>query len=51
MMRPADSPTVREPSDCRYLGYVEDGIVAKLTTLGDVGAHCDFDELPMRSAE
>ncbi len=51
MTRSADSQTRRAPSVCSYLGYVENGIVAKLTTLSDPGTHCDFDELPMHPAE
>ncbi len=51
MIRSADSQTVSEPRVCKYLGYVEDGKVAKLTILSDVGAHCDFDELPLRPAD
>ena len=34
---------------CKYIGYVENGIVAKLTTLSEPGTHCRFDELPLRS--
>lgn len=34
---------------CKYIGYVEDGIVTRLTTLSKPGTHCRFDELPLRS--
>jgi len=34
---------------CKYIGYVENGIVTKLTTLSKPGNHCPFDELPLRS--
>ena len=34
---------------CKYIGYVENGIVTKLTTLSEPGTHCRFDELPLRS--
>lgn len=34
---------------CKYIGYVENGIVTRLTTLSKPGTHCRFDELPPRS--
>jgi len=34
---------------CKYIGYVENGIVTQLTTLSKPGTHCRFDELPLRS--
>ena len=34
---------------CKYIGYVENGIVIKLATLSKPGTHCRFDELPLRS--
>lgn len=34
---------------CKYIAYVEDGVVSKLTTLSKPGTHCRFDELPLRS--
>lgn len=35
------------PSVCSYLGYVERGIITKLTTLSEPGTHCAFQELPL----
>ena len=35
---------------CKYIGYVENGIVTRLTTLSKPGNHCRFDELPLRSS-
>ena len=34
---------------CEYIAYVEDGIVAQLTTLSKPGTHCRFQELPLYS--
>ena len=34
---------------CKYIGYVEEGTVTRLTTLSKPGTHCRFDELPLRS--
>ena len=34
---------------CKYIAYVEDGMVTELTTLSKPGTHCRFDELPRRS--
>lgn len=34
---------------CQYIGYVENGVVTKLTTLSKPGTNCRFDELPLRS--
>jgi hypothetical protein len=36
---------------CTYLGYVEGGVVAKITTLSEPGTHCDFEDLPLRPTE
>ncbi len=33
---------------CKYIGYVENGIVTKLATLSKPGTHGRFDEIPLR---
>ena len=51
MTRSSGRPQSSVPSVCTYLGYVEHGVVNKLTTLSEPGTHCTFQELPLRVAE
>jgi len=45
----SDGTSTETPHFCTYLGYVENGMVIKLTTLSRPRLHCRFDELPLRS--
>jgi len=41
----------KEPRVCTYIAFVEKGVITRLTTLSKPGAHCRFEELPLRSTD